>query len=182
MGIGNRNRELRIYVLGIGIGIGNHLIPDSQFPIPIPNSDSRNRRTLMSKSWYSELMTFLMALAMGTMLSVTIFQLIPEALDLLHQKSFRILCNDYSGTKSGSSRSLYFPRKAGQDSCETVCVVNDVAADQFCNEYIGGPSEYIWVMTTAYVFTLIFYDIQKCFQYFFSRKPKVPVLLQNDSI
>ena len=133
----------------------------------------------MSKSWYSELMTFLMALAMGTMLSVTIFQLIPEALDLLHVKSFRILCDDYSGAKSRSIRAAYFPRKAGKDSCETVCDVNDAAADKFCNVYVGGPTEYMWVMTTAYVFTLIFYDIQKFFQYFFSRKSKVSVLLQK---
>jgi len=33
---------------------------------------------IMGKSWYTDLMTYLIALAMGTMLCVTVFQLIPE--------------------------------------------------------------------------------------------------------
>ena len=33
---------------------------------------------LMNKRWYADLMTFLIALAMGTMFCVTVFQLIPE--------------------------------------------------------------------------------------------------------
>ena len=36
---------------------------------------------IMGKSWYTDLMTYLIALAMGTMLCVTVFQLIPEGSD-----------------------------------------------------------------------------------------------------
>ena len=35
---------------------------------------------LHNKSWYNDLMTFLVALAMGTMYCVTVIQFIPEAL------------------------------------------------------------------------------------------------------
>ena len=44
----------------------------------------------MDKPWYIELMTFLIALAMGTMFCVTIYQLIPESLELLHTLHYTI--------------------------------------------------------------------------------------------
>ena len=47
---------------------------------------------LMKKPWYTELMTFLIALAMGTMFCVTIYQLIPEALELLHTSEYTVAC------------------------------------------------------------------------------------------
>ena len=46
----------------------------------------------MKKPWYTELMTFLIALAMGTMFCVTIYQLIPEALELLHTSEYTVAC------------------------------------------------------------------------------------------
>ena len=63
---------------------------------------------LEKKSWYTELMTFLIALAMGTMFCVTIYQLIPEALELLHTVEYLVACETTLFQANGPSCETRF--------------------------------------------------------------------------
>ena len=94
---------------------------------------------LMKYKWYAELMTYLMALAMGTMLCVTIFQLIPEALDLLHEKQYRILCDEYTNNQTTTTFYKFSDSKM-KTNCKDVCNNNVVDNLQFCTLYVGGPT------------------------------------------
>ena len=94
---------------------------------------------LMKYKWYAELMTYLMALAMGTMLCVTIFQLIPEALDLLHEKQYRILCGEYTNTQTTTTFYKFSDSKM-KTNCKDVCNNNVDDNLQFCTLYVGGPT------------------------------------------
>jgi len=87
-------------------------------------------------------MTYLMALAMGTMLCVTIFQLIPEALDLLHQKKYKILCEDYTTEHKYNiyTQNYTISTAVSDNECRNVCEANDPGNPEFCLIYIGGPT------------------------------------------
>lgn len=73
---------------------------------------------IMGKPWYTDLMTYLIALAMGTMLCVTVFQLIPESLDLMAEKKYPIKCGDYKNVQ----KTLFYDHKSViVDDCDQVC-------------------------------------------------------------
>ncbi len=80
----------------------------------------------MGKPWYTDLMTYLIALAMGTMLCVTVFQLIPESLDLMAEKKYPIKCGDYRAVQ----KTLNYNHKS--------VIVND--CDKVCPDAHGGKA------------------------------------------
>ena len=83
-----------------------------------------------------------------------------KALDLLHAHHYYVPC-EYALSKAGGGTTI-------KTDCEDVCMVNDVGDGEKCELTVGGPKSYIWIMLTLYLFTIFFYDIQKCLQYGFS--------------
>ena len=85
-----------------------------------------------------------------------------KALDLLHAHHYYVPC-EYVLSKAGGGTTI-------KTDCEDVCMVNDVGDGEYekCELTVGGPKSYIWIMLTLYLFTIFFYDIQKCLQYGFS--------------
>ncbi|CBY39503.1 unnamed protein product, partial [Oikopleura dioica] len=131
---------------------------------------------IMGKPWYTDLMTYLIALAMGTMLCVTVFQLIPESLDLMAEKKYPIKCGDYRAVQ----KTLNYNHKSViVNDCDKVCPdANGGKAgggiegleDGFCTLTIGGTQQFIPVVCVLYLCTIIFYDLQKFLQIAFSNE------------
>ena len=83
-------------------------------------------------------------------------------MDLLHAHHYYVPCQ-YTLTRAGGGTTI-------KNDCEDVCMSNDVGGESYdqCELTVGGPKSYIWIMLTLYLFTIFFYDIQKCLQYGFS--------------
>ena len=87
-------------------------------------------------------------------------------MDLLHAHHYYVPC-EYTISRAGGGTTI-------KNDCEDVCISNDVGLGAGDDDYgkceltVGGPKSYIWIMLTLYLFTIFFYDIQKCLQYGFS--------------
>lgn len=136
---------------------------------------------IMGKSWYTDLMTYLIALAMGTMLCVTVFQLIPEALNLLEEKELYVYCGQLRLIRNSFDNGLNGRSGNGlvvKHNCDIKC--NDTSEhgkasgidepENSCTLTIGGPKNYVPVVCVLYLCTIIFYDLQKFLQYAFSNE------------
>merc|ERR1719431_415095 len=129
-------------------------------------------------------MTYLIALAMGTMFSVTVMQLIPEALDLLHAQKYKLQCASVRYLLSWQVDILRESRGGGvtvYDDCASICSPN-VADNEFCTLTVGGPKAYIWVTVTLYCFMIFFYDLQKLLHYVFSNNENTHMAELSDDI
>ena len=87
-------------------------------------------------------------------------KLIPESLNLLQQKDVVINCEQISGI-FGQSRII-------RDDCHQKC--NAENSDNTCLLTIGGPKNYIPIMSVLFVAAILFYDVQKLLQYAFHRE------------
>ena len=111
-------------------------------------------------------MVYLIALALGTMATLTFFQLIPEAIDIYHSHKVLIPCshaNDYQ-LLEGQPYSLVVSRAGGGPSVPgdgTISHKNDSYYEgNLCYLKFAGPKMYIWEMLTVFCMVILFYNIQ----------------------
>ena len=111
-------------------------------------------------------MVYLIALALGTMATLTFFQLIPEAIDIYHSHKVLIPCshaNDYQ-LLEGQPYSLVVSRAGGGPSVPgdgTISHKNDSFYEgDLCYLKFAGPKMYIWEMLTVFCMVILFYNIQ----------------------
>jgi len=109
---------------------------------------------LHKKSWYTDLMTFLVALSMGTMYCITLAQFIPEAFGLHTEYKYKTK-NPCAIVKPGEYFDLFkkmpsFMKTDCQEKCESI--------EPECSLIIGGPKVYIWLAMVAYIATIVFYS------------------------
>ena len=102
-------------------------------------------------------MVYLIALAMGTMMTLTVFQLIPEALRIYHSHIIAVPCGnvaDYHRT----SWVTDFNQSRGP--------INEGTDDrvwyegELCYLNVGGAQMYIWEMFVLYLMIIMFYNLQ----------------------
>ena len=115
---------------------------------------------------YDKLMVYLIALALGTMATLTLFQLIPEAIDIYHSHKVVIPCshaNVYQQLE-GQPYSLVINRAGGGPSVPGDGLIthkNDSYYEgDLCYLKFAGPKMFIWEMLTVFCCIIIFYNIQ----------------------
>ena len=111
-------------------------------------------------------MVYLIALALGTMATLTFFQLIPEAIDIYHSHKVVIPCThatDYQ-LLEGQPYSLVVSRAGGGPSVPgdgSISHKNDSYYEgDLCYLKFAGPKMYIWEMLTVFCMVILFYNIQ----------------------
>jgi len=109
---------------------------------------------LHKKSWYTDLMTFLVALSMGTMYCVTLAQFIPEAFGLHTEYKYKTK-KPCEVVELGKSFDLF---KKMPSFMKTDCEEKCQSSDHECSLSIGGPKVYIWLAMVAYLATIVFYS------------------------
>ena len=115
---------------------------------------------------YGKLMVYLIALALGTMATLTFFQLIPEAIDIYHSHKVVIPCSHASDYQllEGQPYSLVVNRAGGGPSVPgdgSISHKNDTYYEgDLCYLKFAGPKMYIWEMLTVFCMVILFYNIQ----------------------
>ena len=111
-------------------------------------------------------MVYLIALALGTMATLSFFQLIPEAIDIYHSHKVVIPCshaNEYQ-LLEGQPYSLVISRAGGGPSVPGDGLIshkNDSYYEgDLCYLKFAGPKMYIWEMLTVFCMVILFYNIQ----------------------
>ena len=111
-------------------------------------------------------MVYLIALALGTMATLTFFQLIPEAIDIYHSHKVVIPCSHASDYQllEGQPYSLIVSRAGGGPSVPgdgSISHKNDSYYEgDLCYLKFAGPKMYIWEMLTVFCMVILFYNIQ----------------------
>ena len=111
-------------------------------------------------------MVYLIALALGTMATLTFFQLIPEAIDIYHSHKVVIPCYhaDVYKQLEGQPYRLMISRAGGGPSIPGDGVVTNKNDSYYegdlCYLKFAGPKMYIWEMLTVFCCIIIFYNIQ----------------------
>ena len=115
---------------------------------------------------YDKLMVYLIALALGTMATLTFFQLIPEAIDIYHSHKVVIPCshaNEYQ-LLEGQPYSLVISRAGGGPSVPGDGLISNKNDSYYegdlCYLKFAGPKMYIWEMLTVFCMVILFYNIQ----------------------
>ena len=133
---------------------------------------------LHKKSWFTDLMTFLVALSMGTMYCVTLVQFIPEAFGKLKSQTrisniaflvppvfinflglhteFKYKAKDACDVEKLDQYFHLFDNMPPfmKTDCREKCSEDE---DNECTLTIGGPEMYIWLSMVAYIATIVFY-------------------------